>query len=163
MVGAGAQAVIGQGFFDPHRARLIPLAAKHRVGYMSPNRETTLAGALVSLSSDYVVLYEKAATFVDKILKGIKPVDLPVEQAVKFQVAVNLQTARQLGCPYHLRCSCRLTRWSNDLCGSLAHLLRLHRHTETVRYRRRRLLNSGIERWQRNRSWAVNKGEFGTP
>jgi putative ABC transport system substrate-binding protein len=97
MAKSGAQAVIVQGFFDPHRAKLIPLQAKYRLGYMSPNRETTAAGALVSLSSDYVLLYERAAYYIDKILKGANPDELPVEQPTKFQVVINLKTAKALG------------------------------------------------------------------
>ena len=97
MAKGGVQAVIVQGFFDPHRARLIPLQAKYRLGYMSPNRETTVAGGLVSLSSDYVLLYERAAYYIDKILKKANPAELPVEQPTKFQVAINLKTAGDLG------------------------------------------------------------------
>jgi putative ABC transport system substrate-binding protein len=89
--------VIVQGLFDPYRARLIALQMKYRLGYMSPNRDTTAAGALVSLSSDYVLLYERAALYIDKILKGANPGELPVEQPTKFQAVVNLKTARELG------------------------------------------------------------------
>jgi putative ABC transport system substrate-binding protein len=97
MAKAGAQAVIVQGFFDPHRARLIPLQMKYRLGYMSPNRDTTVAGGLVSLSSDYLLLYERATLYIDKILKGANPGELPVEQPTKFQAVINLKTARELG------------------------------------------------------------------
>jgi putative ABC transport system substrate-binding protein len=97
MANARAQAVIVQGFFDPHRARLISLQAKYRLGYMSPNRETTVAGALVSISSDYILLYERAASYIDRILKGANPAELPVEQPTRFQVVFNLNTARSLG------------------------------------------------------------------
>jgi putative ABC transport system substrate-binding protein len=97
MAKAGAQAVIVQGFFDPHRARLIPLQMKYRLGYMSPNRDTTVAGGLVSLSSDYLLLYERATLYIDKILKGANPGELPVEQPTKFQAVTNLKTARELG------------------------------------------------------------------
>jgi len=97
MAKTGVQAVIVQGFFDPYRARLIPLQMKYRLGYMSPSRDTTVAGALVSLSSDYVLLYERAAVYIDKILKGANPGELPVEQPTKFQAVVNLKTARDLG------------------------------------------------------------------
>jgi putative ABC transport system substrate-binding protein len=89
--------VIVQGFFDPHRARLIPLQMKYRLGYMSPNRDTTVAGGLVSLSSDYLLLYERATLYIDKILKGANPGELPVEQPTKFQAVINLKTARELG------------------------------------------------------------------
>jgi len=94
---AGAQAVVVQAFFDPHRALLIELAAKYRLAYMSISREVTAAGGLVSMGADLPELYERAAFYVDKILKGAKPADLPVEQPTKFHVAINMKTARALG------------------------------------------------------------------
>jgi putative ABC transport system substrate-binding protein len=70
---------------------------KYRLGYMSPNRDTTVAGGLVSLSSDYLLLYERATLYIDKILQGANPGELPVEQPTKFQAVINLKTARELG------------------------------------------------------------------
>jgi len=97
MAKAGAQALVVQGLFDPHRKILIELTGKHRLAYMSSNRETTAAGALVSISANFSALYERSAFYVDKILKGAKPADLPVEQPTKFQVVVNMKTAQALG------------------------------------------------------------------
>jgi putative ABC transport system substrate-binding protein len=98
MARAGAQAVIVQLLFDPqHRNLLLKLAAKHRLAFMSGNQQTAAAGALVSISADYLLLYERAASFVDKIIKGAKPGDLPVEQPTKFLVVINAKTARELG------------------------------------------------------------------
>ena len=94
---ARAQAVIVQGLFDPHRAILLELATKHRLAYMSSNRETVAAGGLVSLSANYAALYERAAYYVDKIIKGAKPANLPVEQPTKFQIVINMKTAHTLG------------------------------------------------------------------
>ena len=94
---AGAQAVVVQVWFDPHRAMLVELAAKHRIAYMSGSREVTAAGGLVSMAANLPELYERAAFYVDKILKGAKPGDLPVEQPTKFEVAINLKTAKALG------------------------------------------------------------------
>ena len=94
---AEAQAVIVQGLFDPHRATLLELAAKRRLAYMSSNREAVAAGGLVSISANFSALYERAAYYVDKILKGAKPSTLPVEQPAKFQVVINTKTARALG------------------------------------------------------------------
>jgi putative tryptophan/tyrosine transport system substrate-binding protein len=94
---AGAQAVVVQVWFDPHRAMLVELAAKHRIAYMSGSREVTSAGGLVSMAANLPELYERAAFYVDKILKGAKPGDLPVEQPTKFEVAINLKTAKALG------------------------------------------------------------------
>ena len=94
---AGAQAVVVQVWFDPHRAMIVQLAAKHRIAYMSGSREVTAAGGLVSLAANLPELYERAAFYVDKILKGAKPADLPVEQPTKFEVAINRKTAKALG------------------------------------------------------------------
>jgi putative tryptophan/tyrosine transport system substrate-binding protein len=94
---AGAQAVVVQVWFDPHRAMLVELAAKHRIAYMSGSREVTAAGGLVSMAANLPELYERAAFYVDKILKGAKPADLPVEQPTKFEVAINMKTAKALG------------------------------------------------------------------
>jgi putative tryptophan/tyrosine transport system substrate-binding protein len=92
----GAQAMIVQALFDPYQAILLELAAKHRLALMLGSREATAAGGLVSISN-YLFLYERAAFYVDKILKGTKPADLPVEQPTKFQVTLNMKTAQALG------------------------------------------------------------------
>ena len=97
MAKAGTQAVIIQPLFDPHRAILVELATKHRLALMSPSRQTTAAGGLVSISANWLALYERAAVYVDKIIKGAKPADLPVEQPTKFEVVLNMKTAQALG------------------------------------------------------------------
>src|SRR6266436_4852425 len=97
MAKAEAQAVIVMPFFDPHLVILVELAAKHRLAYMSGSRDATAAGCLVSMAANFPELYERAAFYVDKILKGAKPADLPVEQPTKFQVAINMKTAQALG------------------------------------------------------------------
>ena len=93
----GAQAVITQALFEPHGVILVELATKHHLALMSGTRETTVAGGLVSMSSDFSALYERAAFYVDKILNGAKPADLPVEQPTKFQVVLNMKTVQALG------------------------------------------------------------------
>src|SRR5262249_54050789 len=97
MAKAGAQAVIVQALFDPHRAMLIKLADQHRLAYMTANRETAAAGALVSISPHFLLLYERTAYYVDRILKGGGPATLPVEQPTKFQGVVNMKPAQALG------------------------------------------------------------------
>jgi len=97
MAKAGVQAVIIQGLFDPHRAVLVELATKHRLALMSGSRETTAAGGAISISANFLALYERAAPYVDKIIKGANPVTLPVEQPTKFQVVLNTKTAQALG------------------------------------------------------------------
>jgi len=94
---AKVQAVVVQAFFDPYRGTLIDLASKYRLPYMSGNKEVTAAGGLVSMAANWSQLYERAAFYVDKILKGAKPGDLPVEQPTKFDVTLNMKTAQALG------------------------------------------------------------------
>ena len=94
---ANVQAVVVQAFFDPYRGTLIDLASKYRLPYMSGNREVTAAGGLVSMAANWSQLYERTAFYVDKILKGAKPGDLPVEQPTKFDVTLNMNTAQALG------------------------------------------------------------------
>jgi putative ABC transport system substrate-binding protein len=94
---AEAQAVIVQPFFDPQHVIIIEFAAKYRLAYMSGSRDVVAAGGLVSVAPNYPELYERAAFYVDKILKGAKPAELPVEQPTKFPVQLNMKTARALG------------------------------------------------------------------
>lgn len=85
------------GFFVGHRREIVQLAAQHRLPTMCADARFTRAGALVSYGEDLRPRYRRAAAMVDKILKGIKPADIPVEQIAIFELVVNLQTARQLG------------------------------------------------------------------
>jgi ABC-type uncharacterized transport system substrate-binding protein len=98
MASAGAQAVIIQGLFEPQGTpNLIELANKHHLALLSIFRETTVAGGLISMAADFPSIYERAASYVDKILKGAKPADLPVEQPTKFRVVLNMKTVQALG------------------------------------------------------------------
>ena len=81
----------------PYRRRLAELAVKHRLPTVVGVREYVEAGCLASYGTDYPDLFRRAATFVDKILKGAKPGDLPVEQPTKFELVINLKTAKALG------------------------------------------------------------------
>ena len=83
--------------FYQHRVRLAELAAKSRLPAMWGLREHAEAGGLLAYSTDLGDLARRAATFVDKILKGAKPADLPVEQPTKFELIINLKTAKALG------------------------------------------------------------------
>ena len=73
------------------------LAAKRRLPAMYEHRDFTDAGGLLSYGPDTVDVYRRAAAYVDKILKGAKPADLPVEQSTKFESVMNLKTAKTLG------------------------------------------------------------------
>jgi putative ABC transport system substrate-binding protein len=80
-----------------HRKRIAELATKNRLPLMSEGTDFAEAGALVSYASDDVANFKRAAVYVDKILKGAKPADLPVEQPTKFEFVINLKTAKQIG------------------------------------------------------------------
>jgi putative tryptophan/tyrosine transport system substrate-binding protein len=75
----------------------VALAAKYRVAILSSYSSTTRAGGLISYPADHVGHFQRAATFVDKILKGANPAELPVEQPTKFELVINLKTAKALG------------------------------------------------------------------
>jgi len=81
----------------PYRRRVAELAVKHRLPTVVGVREYVEAGCLASYGTDYPDLFRRAATFVDKILKGAKPADLPVEQPTKFELVINLKPAEMLG------------------------------------------------------------------
>ncbi len=97
MSASGAQAVVIQPLFQPQTGKIVELGAKHRLAVMSSYRDTTQAGALISYSADHAAYFQRAAIFVDKILKGAKPAELPVEQPTKFELVINLKTAKVLG------------------------------------------------------------------
>jgi putative ABC transport system substrate-binding protein len=94
-----AQAVIMilSAFTGFHRRQLLELAVQHQLPSMCEPAEWTRDGCLISYGPDYVDLWRRAATYVDKILKGAKPADLPVEQPTKFTLTINLKTAQALG------------------------------------------------------------------
>jgi putative ABC transport system substrate-binding protein len=79
------------------RAPLAELALKHRLPGMFSRKENVVAGGLMSYGADRSDLYQRAAVYIDKILKGAKPADLPVEQASKYELVINLKTAQILG------------------------------------------------------------------
>ncbi len=89
--------VLPDGMFLLHRARLTDLAKKNRVPSMHGVREYVDAGGLMSYGPSTVTAWRRAAFFVDKIIKGAKPADLPVEQPTKFELVINLKTAKTLG------------------------------------------------------------------
>jgi putative tryptophan/tyrosine transport system substrate-binding protein len=80
-----------------HRGRLLALAAKHRLPTLFGHREFVLAGGLMSYGPSLADLFRRAAGYVERIRKGAKPVDLPVDQPSKFELVINLKTARALG------------------------------------------------------------------
>jgi putative ABC transport system substrate-binding protein len=89
--------VLGSGILFEHRRLLIDLAAKYRRPVVYPHRGFVDPGGLMSYGPDFPDLFRRAAIYVDKILKGSKAADLPVEQPTKFEFAINLKTAKQIG------------------------------------------------------------------
>jgi putative ABC transport system substrate-binding protein len=80
-----------------HRGRIVDFASRRRLPALYAYREFVQAGGLASYEPSYPVMFRRAATYVDKILKGAKPADLPVEQPTKFEFVINLKTAKALG------------------------------------------------------------------
>jgi putative ABC transport system substrate-binding protein len=80
-----------------HQAQIVGLAAKHRLPAMYPWPEFTESGGLMAYSASRTEMHRRSATFVDKILRGAKPADLPIEQPTTFELVINLKTAKALG------------------------------------------------------------------
>ena len=95
--GADALTVLPSNRFERERQRLVDLAAEHRLPAMYTSREFVDAGGLMSYGANSADLHRRAATYVDKILKGARPGDLPVEQPTKFELAINLKAAKAMG------------------------------------------------------------------
>jgi putative ABC transport system substrate-binding protein len=93
----GAIMTIGSRRFFAERRRIVELALKYRLPAIYPDKEFVDEGGLMSYGVDSTDLFRRAAIYVDKILKGAKPADLPVEQPKKFELVINLKTAKQIG------------------------------------------------------------------
>jgi len=97
-----------------HRELIIALAAQHRLPAVYAYRFFATAGGLISYGVDAVDLFRQAASYVDRILKGEKPGDLPVQTPTKFELVINLRLPRRLISRFPTSCSLPLTRRSND-------------------------------------------------
>jgi putative tryptophan/tyrosine transport system substrate-binding protein len=96
-LGADALLTPGDPFTSAHHRRILTFAATHRLPTMCGAGHLAEAGCLIAYSASHAALYRRAAYYVDKILKGTKVADLPVEQPMKFELVINLKTARGLG------------------------------------------------------------------
>ena len=95
--GASAVLQLDDALFTANRTQVAQLALKYHLPAMVGHRELVEVGGLVAYGAHYPYLYQRAAAFVDKILKGTKPANLPVEQPMKFELVLNLKTAKALG------------------------------------------------------------------
>jgi putative ABC transport system substrate-binding protein len=89
--------VLAGTIFNSHRTQVVDLALKNRLPAIYPYPEFVQDGGLMTYSVSITDLFRRAATYVDKILKGAKPADLPVEQPTKFELLINLKAAKQIG------------------------------------------------------------------
>ena len=103
--GAGALIGLQQPTLDRIRVRIVELAAKTRLPAIYPNSEYVEVGGLLSYAADIIAMFHRTATYVDRILKGTKPADLPVEQPTKFELVINLKTAKQIGLDDSAKCA----------------------------------------------------------
>jgi putative ABC transport system substrate-binding protein len=96
---AGAEALIvfASGFFNTQRRRLVDLATQNRFVAVWEHRDFVSDGGLMSYGPNLVDMNRRAARYIDKILKGARPADLPVEQPTVFELAINMRTAKALG------------------------------------------------------------------
>ena len=94
---ADALLVLGNPILNAYRQQIVDLATKHRLPATYGRPEYVEAGGLMTYGTNYPELFRRAATYVDKILKGAKPADLPVEQPTKFELIINLKAAKQIG------------------------------------------------------------------
>ena len=92
----GGLMIVGGPLMNGHRRRIVEFAAKNKLPAMYNREEFVQAGGLVSYATSFIDLTRRAATYVDKILKGTKPSDIPVEQPTKFEFVINLKTAKAL-------------------------------------------------------------------
>jgi putative ABC transport system substrate-binding protein len=93
----GAIITTAERSFLGERKRIVELAGKYRLPAIYPQKAFVDEGGLMSYGVDYDDLFRRAAVYVDKILKGAKPADLPVQQAMKFEFVINLKAAKQIG------------------------------------------------------------------
>jgi ABC-type uncharacterized transport system substrate-binding protein len=93
----GALLTIGNPLINRHRGQIVEQAAQHRLPAIYADREFVDAGGLMSYGVDQKALYRRLAYYVDKILKGVRPAELPVEQPTQFELVINLKTAKALG------------------------------------------------------------------
>jgi putative tryptophan/tyrosine transport system substrate-binding protein len=97
--------VMPESFLIVHRAEVTSLAARYRLPAVYPYRQFTELGGLLSYGFDRLDNFRRAATYADRILKGVEPSELPVQAPVKFELVINLKTAKALGLevPLHLQ------------------------------------------------------------
>jgi putative ABC transport system substrate-binding protein len=93
----GALVVLPSIFAATHRERIVALAARHRLPAVYPFRYFAAAGGLIAYGIDANDQYRRAALYIDRILKGEKPADLPVQAPTKYELVINLKTAKALG------------------------------------------------------------------
>jgi putative ABC transport system substrate-binding protein len=97
----GALIVAADPFYDPRRDRLIALSAQHKMPTLYHFRDFPVAGGLMSYGASIAELYQQVGLYVGRILNGDKPADLPVQGPSKFELVINLKTARTLGIQFN--------------------------------------------------------------
>jgi len=116
----GAVDVLASPFFNSNRVALVRLASQYHLAAIYESREYADVGGFMTYGQDLAVLFRRAASYVDRILKGATPSDLPWEQPTKFELVINLKTAKALPITVGNRCCCAPTKSFNKQTGSSA-------------------------------------------
>src|SRR5262249_26601670 len=106
----GSLLVLPDPFTTLHREEVVALAARHRLPTIYAFRAFVLSGGLMSYGPDLVDIFRRGAAYINRIFRGEKAGDLPVQEPTKFELVFNLKTAKVLGSLYHKRCSPAPTR-----------------------------------------------------
>ena len=132
---------------NSNQKKIAELAIKYGLPSICARSDFAENGCMMAYGPSYGIEGKDGARYVDKILKGAKPADIPVEQPMKFELVINLQTAQKLGRPFRSRCCFKRTRSLTEVLQSLSHIRRRADCLSTVKIIKRLIFQSLCHRW----------------